>query len=291
MIEATDYFEVSEDELLEIVSGSFHALRAFIQSIGGDIKTEDSYEESNKTPLIVSKFKELYRYAEGRDRFADELGLHMRQTYTFAIMADDFSDCSENSNAQGAAPLKRVVIQAYARYKVDRYLGEANSSFMDSTPSLFGEQGFEGLSILQLALLSRMKQQSVKNKLSTKSDYPLIKGKSGKHYMNIEHATEWLKQQNGFSQPTEGTFSDENTISVPVSRDGSVFGKGNKGPKGFRVGPKGEEVVYSSFDDALDALKKMPTPYWRRPSKTSGIPGIVSGVRWERRPLSELTDA
>jgi len=76
----------------------------------------------------------------------------------------------------------------------------------------------------------------------------------------------------------------EEGILVPVAQDGSFFHSGLRGPSGYRIGKKGEERVASSFEDALAALRKMSDPYWRRPSRTSGTPGIVKGVRWEMRP-------
>ena len=290
-IDVQDYFEVSEDELLETVEESFHALKAFTQSIEGVIESEREYEEPATTPVVIYRFKALYRYAVGRDKYSDDISQHMSQACSFAVMAEELSDSFESELAPGASSLKSVIIQAYARHKIDRFQGLVDSFVMDAVSSVFDEEDLDGMSILQLALLSRMKQQSVKNKLSTQSDYRLNRNHKGKHYMEIGKAVDWLKQQIGFTQPSETVSDDSNTISVPVSRDGSVFGVGNKGPKGFRVGPKGSEVVYPSFDEALNALKKMPTPYWRRPSKTSGVPGVVTGIRWERRPLAEITDA
>ena len=45
------------------------------------------------------------------------------------------------------------------------------------------------------------------------------------------------------------------------------------------MGKKGEEQTYANFSDALQA-PAMPIPYWRRPSKTTGVHGIVKGVEW-----------
>ena len=74
----------------------------------------------------------------------------------------------------------------------------------------------------------------------------------------------------------------KNGIKVPFSRDGSYFHRGLKTSSGaYRIGAKGEEKLVHSFDEALDHLRKMPVAQWRRPSATSGKPGIVSAVRWD----------
>ena len=46
-------------------------------------------------------------------------------------------------------------------------------------------------------------------------------------------------------------------------------------------------MKYTDFWDALAALTVMPTPRWRRPN-TNGIPGIVSGIDFERMRRSDL---
>lgn len=106
--------------------------------------------------------------------------------------------------------------------------------------------------------------------------------------MKIEDALKWLKKQIGYIDTANIVKSDEKTILVPVARDGSVFNARLKTAKGFRIGPKGDEFLVETLEEALSAFKKMPSPHWRRPSRTSGIPGIVTGVRWEERPVSEV---
>ncbi|MBR9889997.1 MAG: hypothetical protein GYB20_20130 [Oceanospirillales bacterium] len=65
---------------------------------------------------------------------------------------------------------------------------------------------------------------------------------------------------------------------MPTAKDGTSFLPNCRSKNGFRIGPKGDEVLYADYWSALKALKAMPTPYWRRPSKTSGKPGIVTRV-------------
>lgn len=68
------------------------------------------------------------------------------------------------------------------------------------------------------------------------------------------------------------------TELVPTAKDGSSFLPNCRSKNGFRIGPKGAEMLYADYWSALEALKAMPTPYWRRPSKTNGKPGIVTCV-------------
>jgi hypothetical protein len=68
---------------------------------------------------------------------------------------------------------------------------------------------------------------------------------------------------------------------VPEAADGTLFTPDLARPDGtFRIGPKDDERVVKGYRDALSELRRMDKPYWRRPSATSGIPGIVVGVRW-----------
>jgi hypothetical protein len=79
----------------------------------------------------------------------------------------------------------------------------------------------------------------------------------------------------------------DSPVFVPVSRDGSAFHPGLTRGGGYTIGEKGSEIQATSFEEALAALQRMPTPYWRRPN-ASGHWGIVAGVRWERLDLRDL---
>ncbi|MCP5203429.1 MAG: hypothetical protein H6992_04650 [Pseudomonadales bacterium] len=77
-------------------------------------------------------------------------------------------------------------------------------------------------------------------------------------------------------------------MSVPVAKDGSFFNAACKREKGYAVGRKGEETYYENFTKALEALRAMPGPYWRRPSVKTGLHGIVRGVGWTAKTPKEL---
>lgn len=71
---------------------------------------------------------------------------------------------------------------------------------------------------------------------------------------------------------------------VPFASDGTWFGPHLQRQTGkFKVGKKGKERKYSSFEQALAFLRSVPTAHWRRPNK-EGNWGIVSAVEWKLLP-------
>ncbi len=77
-------------------------------------------------------------------------------------------------------------------------------------------------------------------------------------------------------------------VFVPVAKDGSWFHPSQcRNSRGYTIGPKGSETPVSDYFEALDALAKAPTPHWRRPN-SAGNWGIVAGVSWQRKELSEI---
>ena len=79
----------------------------------------------------------------------------------------------------------------------------------------------------------------------------------------------------------------ESPVFVPVSRDGSAFHPGLQRGGKYPIGEKGSEIQIDGFGEALAALQRMSTPYWRRPN-LAGNWGIVAGVRWVRLDSSDL---
>jgi hypothetical protein len=70
-------------------------------------------------------------------------------------------------------------------------------------------------------------------------------------------------------------------MRIPEARDGSRFTADLVLPDGtYRVGAKGKERNVAGYADAVEALTTMDVPRWRRPNGTSGMAGIVTGVRW-----------
>ena len=71
------------------------------------------------------------------------------------------------------------------------------------------------------------------------------------------------------------------TIVVPEAKDGSRFTPALVLWDGtYRIGGLDAEFHVMGYTNALRLLHHMEAPSWRRPSRTSGISGVVKGVRW-----------
>lgn len=83
------------------------------------------------------------------------------------------------------------------------------------------------------------------------------------------------------------TYQD---AEVPFAADGTCFHAGLASPRDgtYRVGEKGGEVRFESFEDALEHLRNMPLAKWRRPND-AGNWGLVSAVRWGRAEKPKST--
>ena len=77
------------------------------------------------------------------------------------------------------------------------------------------------------------------------------------------------------------TDDNDQDILVPYAKDGTCFSPALRRVQAgtFMVGKKGNEVAFSSFDEALDYLRDMPKAMWRRPNSV-GNWGLVAAVRW-----------
>jgi hypothetical protein len=289
--ETQDYYDVSEHQLLDEVAAGYHALKNFVLRLGGydgaEVRENETLGDA-RPPIFCDEVRNLFKYAVGSRPFDDSLARFMSAAVSFSVMTNELADGFESDSCPFPSNLTQVIVQVYARYKVDNYRGVASSSLMDSIMSMFGDDDLNGLSVAELSALTKMKNQSIRNKLSSQTEISLQKNAHGKYRMKIEDAVKWLKQQLGYVETSNQVQSEDVTVSVPVARDGSFFNAALKGPNGYRIGEKGDEVVFQTFEDALESLRKMKKPYWRRPSKTTGIPGIVAGIRWEEKPKSAV---
>jgi hypothetical protein len=82
----------------------------------------------------------------------------------------------------------------------------------------------------------------------------------------------------------------KSTELIPTARDGSSFLPYCRSKNGFRIGPKGAETLHEDYWAALESLKAMPVPYWRRPNKTTGKPGIVTGVSMKEFNVEDIAE-
>lgn len=97
----------------------------------------------------------------------------------------------------------------------------------------------------------------------------------------------WREQELSLDYVSHPIGTLETVCFVPVARDGSVFSPGLQRNGSFTVGRKGAEKHVIAFEEALHALQRMETPYWRRPNALDNW-GIVRGVRWVRLSGIEL---
>lgn len=197
--------------------------------------------------------------------------------------------------ADGATTLREIL--------VTRNLARARIKFDQGQP----------ITIHELALLSAVTPKRIQNAIYAKTDEAPIIDKNG--LISPESCETWLvtrdykpsiwKQvaplypldpQWGEDTAFEATEPDrfvDDFLFVPVANDGTMFvpslqrvGKAHEG--GYTIGAKGAEQVIPDYDAALDKLRKMETPRWRRPNTESGKWGIVTGQTWKRVRRTEL---
>jgi hypothetical protein len=79
-------------------------------------------------------------------------------------------------------------------------------------------------------------------------------------------------------------------ILVPFAADGSCFNPSLRCPRTgtYTVGEEGKEITFETFDSALEHIKMMYTPRWRRPNE-AGDWEIVAAVIWEVMPKKYQT--
>lgn len=169
------------------------------------------------------------------------------------------------------------------------------------------------LTIHELASLSGVTVKRIQNAVYAKTDEAPVVDRNG--LISPEACEPWLTTRDywpsiwhqvsalyplapGWGEDVEVETTElprfvEDYVFVPVANDGSIFapylrrdGKSQDG--GYTIGAKGAEESVATYDDALEKLKKMETPRWRRPNAESGNWGIVTGQTWKRIRRSEL---
>jgi hypothetical protein len=174
------------------------------------------------------------------------------------------------------------------------------------------DQG-QALTVHDLAFLSRVTVKRVQNAVYAKTDEAPVVDRNG--LIRPEACEPWLSTRDyqpsiwrqvaalyplgadwGLDIAFEETEPDcvvDDFVFVPVANDGTMFvpairrdGKGHEG--GYTIGAKGSEHVVPDYDAALEKLRKMEAPRWRRPNPESGNWGIVAGQTWKRVRRTEL---
>jgi hypothetical protein len=200
-----------------------------------------------------------------------------------------------------------AILQSYvARSKIDHALNTLDLSsleYIDCCDGFSVGSHFKGLTLYELSLLSNMTVQGVKNELR-KSGSPATRIEDRATQKDDENSSykipnlvtvdtleayKWLKERRGFVSTYNILENGMDTLLVPQAKDGSFFNASCALKQGFKIGKKGEEVYVKDFNKAVDDLKAMPKAYWRRPSPSSGVSGIVSASTWVSKSKEELS--
>lgn len=248
-----------------------------------------------RTMAIYSHIERLERYVQQQE-WADEvpgdlsaLDLIVGRVFSPAVIADyaqERADYAETiipgpfETGAGDIPagmfysgiLAQLVNLARARLKVDT-----------------GER----LTLADIALLLDVREATVVTNAHRKN-FPTVED-DNRRYAEPSEVLPWMLKQ-GYrptrrpgpdSARVEPASEDGGIVFVPVARDGTWFGPQCRSGGRFTIGAKGEEVKYTDYFEALDALAKMSTPRWRRPNQQGNF-GIVSGVRFDRKRRADL---
>lgn len=135
--------------------------------------------------------------------------------------------------------------------------------------------------------LSGLVEEVAPNGLTLDFSKGLIKVELNEIVSIIELSDKATSPLPNFFEATNTQKSSKIKVMVPVSKDGSYFNPSLKTISGeYKLGEKGEEFTVTNFFSALEKLKEMEKPRWRRPSATSGVPSIVIGIKWEEKEFS-----
>ena len=197
----------------------------------------------------------------------------------------DINDISELQT------LSACINSVFARAKL-----ETDHDELGSGPTYYESGVFEdnivglilqGLTIYELSLLGGISEQAVRNALQ-ESGAPkktINRNWYGIVTVDAKEAFEWLKTRAGFKY--EGAGEKDGQIAVPIDKRGYFFNTKCRQTAGYKVGEKGSEQYYETFEAALQALTKMKVPRFRRPNQNNRF-GIVNGIRWEYKSPKEL---
>ena len=154
------------------------------------------------------------------------------------------------------------------------------------------DTGEGGVDPASLAILGGWSEGRVRNMMS--GEGRVLENAGGR--VPAESALAALKDRPAFfdsiwkkadEAPADKVATFQDVVFAPVARDGTAFHPGLSRGGGYTIGEKGQEITLKTFDDALEALHRMPEPAWRRPN-TVGNWGLVKGVEWRRMERADL---
>jgi hypothetical protein len=246
-----------------------------------NIHTEAEPEALNGLLMRQFKYGILGRLDEGEmliedfynmERFAALEALYMNYPFS-AFSAFSGSEISIIGTIQLAAAARHEVNIANGIDMEYWYCLENDFTDVDGT-----------IALNELAALADITLQSIRNEISLgKTQFKSLSGENGQ-YVSVEEAKEWLKKKSGF-KPTLGDKDlreievRDNTVYVPVAKDGSFLSKDCKMTRGYQVGEKGSQQYFESLIEARNFLLTMQKARWRRPNANGGF-GIVSAKEW-----------
>ncbi len=240
--------------------------------------------DSIPSTYIASAFMALYEYA-----FAYEWDWS-QNGHIFDAQQD------AETFMHHAKLLEELAPESYKRIRHVSQVARARARFDSIDNSAISIE--EPITPEDVALLAHMSIASVRNAISRGELKTYIED-DGAQCVDDTSLVEWLPKRKGFrSTKFAGDYADykgfkpeaqrtRNTVTVPIDREGKPFRPSLKRKKGYQIGPKGREDYITDFQAALETLKRMDTPYWRRPN-SNGIYGIVKGIGWKEYDTNEL---
>ena len=175
-----------------------------------------------------------------------------------------------------------------------------DASEVSKVISCFEYDELQKLSLPELSWLGHISTASVANaasapdghsrKLKTmkQGNRTLVKRSIALNWLRGCPAFQEIKFTQGDSAPD---CNKQESVLVPIARDGSFISYQCRRSKGYQIGAKGHETYLPTLKEALEALsecrKQGETARWRRPNG-KGIFGIVSSVRWEEKSREEV---
>lgn len=143
------------------------------------------------------------------------------------------------------------------------------------------------LTVREMGWLARMSERSVRNAMLEGDDRLEVIKDGFNVFVDPTTADTWLARRRGYVPTRIPRSSPDDSVLVPVAKDGSIFSAQCRRSQGYQIGKKGGEQYIEDIWEARDALERMNKPYWRRPNE-HGRFGIVTGLRWESIPKEQF---
>ena len=268
--------EQGEYEIVQSMHEDLSRVLLFDLKVTNTIYSVDVLELDIKQTPIFKDFETAFKYA--LERIDSDL--------PSAEMRDLLHRCTGylrriNNAEEMESNLDFLVPDANALYRLERLIDTAYAHYcLDGDEPIILSQGY---------LLTGMGIQSIRNAAS-KGEISLTKNE---HYPGVTFIDDgsmdvvtWIKSRKGYRhKPNSLDTQSEDVVRVPFASDGTFFSPECRMTKGFQIGKRNgkgpmKQRYVSDYWQALKDLETMEKPHWRRPSKTTGVPGTVTGRTW-----------